>query len=455
MRKEADLVNGNLFKKLIFYALPIMLSGMLQLFYNAADLIVCGNFGSKYAIAAVSSTTALINLIVTFFLGLSVGANALMARALGEENNEKGSRIAYTSLYFAIVFGIVVGAFGFFMSKIFLRWMDTTEDVIDLSTNYLRIFFLGTPFSLLYNFGSALLRGTGDTKRPSIILLISGLFNVGLNILLVAVFHLDVNGVAIATVLSQVLSALGVWTLILTKRTTFFEFDIKCIKFYPTEAKEIFVIGFPAGLQGAIFSFSNVLIQSSVNSLGTTVVSGNGAANSIEGFIFTAMDSIGQATLAFVSASYGAKNKDNIKRIVRYGLIHVFLVYLIVASIIFFLRKPLLGLYLDDAEALAHGESKLILFALTYFTCGIMSVLSNSIRGINHSLYPMFVVLFVVCGLRIIWIYTIFTIPEFHNLVGLTASYPVSWIFAIVADLVAYKIFFRQLTIDTSKLIEA
>ncbi len=453
MKKVVDLTEGNLFKKILIFALPIMASGMLQLFYNAADLIVCGKFGTEHAIAAVSSTTALINLLVNSFVGLSVGSNALMARSLGEKNNEKGNRIAYTSLIIALVGGVLVGSFGFIFCRKFLEWMGTTSDVIDLSTEYLRIYFLGTPFSFLFNFGAALLRGTGDSRRPSIALFLSGGFNIGLNLLLVAVFNMDVEGVAIATIASQLISAAIVWFIIFTKRTHFFTFEFKNIKFYFNEAKEIFIIGLPVALQAATFSISNILIQSSVNSLGTDVVSGNGAANSIEGFIFVAMDSIGQATLAFTSAAYGAKKKENIKTIFKYSIVHVLLIYLAVSGLILIFRKPLLSLYLSNPEALIYGEGKLVIFATTYITCGIMNITANSIRGMNHSITPMVVVLTTVCGTRILWIYTLFKLEYFHNLNGLSWSYPVSWILAIIVDLIFFIIFYKYLKFNKEEAV--
>ena len=445
MKKVVDLTEGNLFKKIIIFAIPIMASGMLQLFYNAADLIVCGKFGTEHAIAAVSSTTPLVHLLVNTFVGISVGSNALMARSLGEKNNEKGNRIAYTSLIIALVFGFLVGVIGFIFCRTFLEWMDTTDDVIDLSTEYLKIYFIGTPFSLLFNFGAALLRGTGDSRRPSLALLFSGIFNIGLNLLLVAVFNLDVEGVAIATIASQLISAAIVWFIIVTKRTHFFTFEFKDIKFHLNEAKEIFMIGLPVALQAATFSISNILIQSSVNSLGTDVVSGNGAANSIEGFIYVAMDSVGQSTLAFTSAQYGARNKEKIKEIFKYSLVHVFLVYIAISGLILIFRKPLLSLYLSNPDALIYGEGKLIIFASTYITCGVMNVLACSMRGMNHSLTPMIVVLTTVCGTRIIWIYTMFKIDYFHNLNGLSWSYPVSWVLAILVDALFFVIYYRNL----------
>ena len=343
-KNEIDMINGNLFKKILLFSFPLILSSVLQLLYTAMDLIVCGMFGSTNSTAAISSTNSLVHLITNLFLGLSVGANVLMSRCYGMNNKEKGQKVVYTAMIFSVIIGVVIGMFGFFMSRTFLQLMGTTSDVIDLSTNYLEIFFLGLPFSMIYNFGSSILRAVGDTKRPFYYLSFAGIFNVLLNLLFVIVFKLDVAGVALATIIAQAISAILVLRCML-KNKGFFEFKVCDIKFHLKEALDITRIGLPAGIQGTLFSLSNVIIQSSVNTLGTDVVGGNGASGSLEGFIYVAMNSVAQACVAFVSANYGAKNYKNINSVIRYSSILIVVMNFIVGGLVLLFHKPLLSLY--------------------------------------------------------------------------------------------------------------
>lgn len=445
-KNEMDMTGGNLLKKLVIYSAPLILSGILQLFYNAADLIVCGLFGSEHSTAAISCTNSLINLIVNLFLGLSVGANVLMARTFGAGDKEKGQKIVYTAMIYSIIFGVTIGAFGFFASRYFLDLMGAGE-VLDLSASYLKIYFLGLPFSMIYNFGAAIMRATGDTKRPFVFLTIAGVINVCLNLLFVIVFKLDVRGVAIATVISQFVSAFLVVFGMLTN-DGFYHFKLREIKFYKKEGGEIIKVGLPAGIQGCIFSLSNVIIQSSVNSLGTNIMDGNGASSSLEGFIYTAMNSVAQANVAFVSANYGAKKKDNIKKCVIYSAILIFLMDFIIGGIIVLLRKQLIGLYVSGEEATKAAEQRLFIIAATYFICGFMDLLAQSIRGIGYSLLPMIVTLVGVCGFRITWIYTAFRSEAFHSIVGVALSYPISWLITAAIHLTVFIILYRKINFD-------
>ena len=444
MHKEMDMTSGSMFKKLVVYAIPLIFTGILQLLYNAADLVICGMFGSPNSTAAISSTNSLIHLIVNLFMGLSVGANVLMARCYGEKNKEKGQRVVYTAMVFSVIVGIGVGAFGFLFSKYFLEMMGTTSDVIHLSTQYLQIYFLGLPFSMIYNFGASILRATGDTKRPFIYLASSGIFNVLFNILFVVGFKMDVPGVALGTIISQAISAVFI-IIHLLKSNGFFHFKLSELKLYSREALEIARIGLPAGLQGVIFSLSNVLIQSSINSLGTNVVGGNGAAGSLEGFIYISMNSIAQSCVAFVSANYGAKKKENIKKSIIYSCGLVILMNFIVSSIILIFQNQLLGLYVHTEEAMEAGRQRIIIIATTYFLCGLMDVLANSLRGIGYSVLPMIVSLAGVCGIRILWIYTIFPLEEFHNIQGLAISYPISWVVTATVHFICFMIMFKKI----------
>ncbi len=464
-----NMTEGNLFKKIIIFAIPIILSGLLQLFYNAADLIICDQFGTTAnSTAAISATNSLINLIVNLFLGLSVGANVLMARCIGAKNMEKGQRVVYTSMIFSLFFGIVIGIFGFFFSKYFLSWMGTPDEVIDLSTEYLKIYFIGVPFTMIYNFGASLFRAKGDSLFPFLFLAFAGIFNVGFNLLFVFL-HLDVVGVAFATIIAQGISAILIifW---LFKSKEVFHFNIKEIRFYKKEALEIVRIGLPAGIQSALFSISNVLIQSSVNSLGTYVLSGNGAAQSLEGFMYTAMNGCAQAAIAFVAANYGASKIDNIKKTLLYTYIWVLIMNLLTGSIIFLAREPLLGLYLSSVGenlnpsdralvydiAMEAATRRLITITVTYFLCGMMDTTAYSIRGMGNSVVPMVVSLIGACAFRIFWIYVFFPMENLHSIFGLALSYPISWALTLSALIVVYIIWFRKIknSINTDDMLE-
>ncbi|MGN1041019.1 MAG: MATE family efflux transporter, partial [Candidatus Fimimonas sp.] len=382
-KNEMDMTSGNLAKKIAVYSLPVIFSGLLQLLYNATDLIVCGKFGSEHSVGAISATNALTNLLVQLFLGLSVGANVLMARCFGSAQKEKGQRVAYTAMIISVVVGVFMGVFGVLFARYFLVWMGTDKDVLPLSTTYLTIFFCGMPFSLVYNFGASLLRAVGDTKRPFYFLAISGVFNVLFNLLFVIVFQMDVAGVALGTILAQAISAVCI-VVCLLKNKGFFRFSLKELRFYKAEALEIARIGLPAGAQGVIFSLSNVLLQSNINSLGVNTMDGNGASHSIEGFVYTAMNSVAQSSVAFVSANFGCNNWKNIKRSFVYCLAYVCVLGMGMGAIAIAFGKPLLGIYLpQNPTAVEIGYSRLVLICLTYFLCGMMDVAAFSLRGIG------------------------------------------------------------------------
>lgn len=443
--KKSKMTEGNLFINLLLYSLPIILSGILQLLYNAADLIVCGQFGSDHSTAAISSTNSLINLIVQLFMGLSVGANVLMARCYGAKDEEKGQRVVYTSVIFSFVAGIILMLVGTTLSRTFLEWMGSPSDVIDLSTDYLFIYFLGLPFLMFYNFSSALFRAIGDTRRPFIFLAISGILNILMNLLFVIVFHMDVKGVALATILAEGFAAcMMFWALY--RHKDFFHFKWKEMHFYKKEGIEIIRIGIPAGLQSTIFSLSNVLIQSSINSLGTNVMDGNGAAQSLEGFVYVSMNSVAQATVAFVSANYGAGNKKNIKYTVWYSLALVVLMNIVTGVVILGLHRQLLHLYVSNEEAIQEGTKRLFIICATYFLCGFMDVGAFSLRGIGYSVSPAIISLIGACLLRIVWIYTLWNhIYSLHNLAGLAISYPISWILTLMVHYTLFIILYHKL----------
>ncbi len=446
MKKNGmDMTSGNLFSKILIFAIPLALSGILQLLYNAADLIICKMFsGIDATTAAISNTNSLTNLIITLFMGLSVGANVLVARYYGEKNSEKAQEVVYTSMIISVVVGVVMGLFGFFLSSTFLKWMNTPADVLELSSTYLKIYFLGLPFSMIYNFGAALFRAVGDTKKPFIFLSIAGIFNVLFNMLFVIVFKMNVAGVALGTIIAQAISA--VFTVVaLFRFKGFFRFKLSEIKFSKSAALDIAQIGIPSGIQGVIFSLSNVLIQSSVNELGTNIMDGSGAANSLEGFIYTAMNSFAQAAVAFVSANYGAGNKQNIKKSFLYSLFYVLCMNLIMGVIVILLSSKLLTLYVTNDEAIEAGKDRLEIIAFTYFLCGFMDVGAQSMRGLGYSIRPTVISLCGVCGIRLLWVFVIFKLDMFHNLNGLVISYPISWILTFVLQAICFLFAYRKL----------
>ncbi len=446
MAKEVTMTQKEgLFKNLCIFIAPLMLTGILQLLYTASDLIICGLYGPEHSTAAISSTNALINLIVNLFMGLSVGANVIMARCYGANDPQKGDRVAHTSMALSLITGIAVGAFGALCSRYFLVWMKTPDDVIDLSTEYLAIYFIGVPFTMIYNFGSALLRAVGDTRKPFYFLTLSGVANVFLNLLFVIRFKLGVAGVAICTSISQFLAAAMVVAYMLLKKGGFFRFRLRGLKICRGESAEIIRTGLPAGLQGMIFSLSNVIIQTSINVLGTDIMDGNGASASLEGFVYTAMNSCSQAAVTFGSANYGAKNKRNITRVICYCLLLVIAVWAALSAVILALRIPLLKLYVKSPEAIAAGETRLIIVLLTYFLCGFMDTFAYALRAIGYSVLPTVISTLGACGFRLVWVFAIFPVPYFHNILWLAASYPISWTLTAGVHLIFFGILFKKL----------
>ena len=436
---------GKLFKNLCFYVAPLMLTGILQLLFTASDLIVCGIFSSEDSTGAISSTNSLINLIVNLFMGLSVGANVLMSRAYGANDKEKGQKVVYTAMILALGIGLFLAAFGSGLSRFFLQWMDTDPELIGKSTQYLTVYFLGVPFLMIYNFGASILRAVGDTRRPFYFLTISGVVNVCLNLLFVIVFKLDVLGVAICTDISEALSATLV-VIYVCKHKGFFNFKFREMRFYKREAAEIIKIGMPAGIQSSLFSISNILLQASVNSLGSkAIINGNGAASSIEGFIYTSMNSVSQGCVSFASANYGAKNKRNIGKAVIYSVILIMIINLTLGLTAFFLRRHLVSLYVSSPEAIAAGAERLQIILLTYFLCGLMEVPAYAQRAMGYSTLPMLVSIVGVVGMRFVWIFGIFPLKSMHSLSGLMWSYPLSWFLTGAVQYACFFIIYRRL----------
>lgn len=441
-KKTVDLCTRPLLGKIFWFSIPLMITGMLQLLYNAADLVVVGQFDGDAAMAAVSSTGALVNLVTNLFIGLSTGALAVMARWVGAKNEDSAFKVTHTSVVIGFVGGLLVGIFGFFAAEWMLRLMDTPDEVLPLSTLYLEIFFCGMPFNLVYNFGASILRACGDTKRPLMILGTAGLVNVALNLLLVAVFHMGVAGVAIGTTVSQAVSAVAV-LFVMKRRTGFGQLFFKKIRIYKTALRDIVLIGLPAGIQSTIFSLSNTIIQSSINWFGKEAMAGNGAAASLEGFVYVAMNSVAQACLTFTGQNYGAKKRENLNLVLYQSIFLAGAVGLVVGIGAYLLAPWLLYLYNRNPDVIAIGRGRMAIISTTYFLCGIMEVLASSLRGVGRSVTPMITSIIGVCGVRILWIYTVFAAEK--NLTMLYLSYPVSWFFTVVAHFACYLVIKKKI----------
>ncbi len=432
---EIDMCNGPLLGKICIFALPLALSSILQLLFNAADIVVVGNFAGSSALAAVGSTGSLINLIVNIFIGLSVGTNVLVARHYGAGNASELSDTVHTSITVSIIAGIILVFIGYFSASPLLTLMGTPDDVIDQATLYMRIYFIGMPVNMLYNFGAAVLRAIGDTKRPLYYLFIAGVVNIVLNLVFVIIFHLDVAGVAIATVISQAISAVLV-TLCLMRSDAAYQLHLKKLKIHKDKLFQIAQIGLPAGMQGAIFSISNVLIQSSINSFGSLAMAGSTAAANIEGFVYVSMNSFYQASLSFTGQNLGAGKYERINRILGICLALVSIVGFALGFGAYLLGNVLLRIYSSDPTVISYGMERLLVVCSIYFLCGIMDVLVGSMRGLGYSFVPMIVSIVGVCGIRIVWIYTVFA--AFPSLFVLYLSYPVSWAATAAIHLCSY-----------------
>lgn len=436
-----DMTEGPLTTKIIKFTIPVMLSGILQLMFNTADVIVVGRFTGKTALAAVGSTGSLINLLVSLFMGLSIGTNVLVARYQGAKDDKSVSETVHTSVALGIIGGFILLVIGVIATRPLLEMMATPEDVIDQSTIYMRILFLGMPLNLILNFGAAVLRAIGDTKRPLYYLTIAGIINLFLNIFLVTVFSLGVAGVAIATVISEGVSC-ALILLCLKHETGAIKLYLNKIRINPEKCIDIMKIGLPAGLQGCIFSISNVLIQSSVNSFGSTVMAGNTAASNIEGFVYVSMNSLHQTCISFTSQNFGAGKFKRIKMVLINCLVIVAITGLLLGNSAYFFGKYLLSAYNNEPEVISYGLIRLSIISTMYFLCGLMDVMVGAMRGIGYSILPMIVSLIGACGLRIVWIYTVFV--QFRTLDILFISYPVTWTITFLSHLTCYFIVTRK-----------
>lgn len=443
MKKEIDMTSGNFMKNIIIFTIPVILSSVLQLLYNAVDLAVVGQFCGSQSIAAVGSTGSLTALIINIFMGVSIGANVAVARGIGQNNENKVQKLVHTAILFSIIAGAFLTIFGIFTARYWLELMGTTTDVIELATLYLQIYFGGMIFNMLYNFGAAILRAVGDTKKPLYFLGISGLANVGLNLLLVIVFHMDVAGVAIGTIASQAISSVMI-VVCLMRKTGMVHLDIRKLRINGRALGEMILIGLPAGVQGSLFSISNVFIQSAVNSFDSSIiVAGNTAANNIEGFVYVAMNAFHQACITFTSQNYGAGKLKNCKKVLLYSLGYVFVTGLLFGGGALLFSRPLLSIYDKNPDVIDIGIIRMSIICLTYFLCGIMDVLVGGLRGLGYSIIPMIVSIIGVCGFRLLWIFTVF--ENNHTLKTLYISYPISWIATAAIQLICYIFVYNYL----------
>ena len=437
-KHEMDMTEGPLFKKILIFSLPLIFTGLLQCLYNAADLIVVGHFRGHIALAAVGSTGALNNLIVGLFMGISVGAGVCVAQYIGAKEHEKVSRVVQTSVLSSLIMGVAVGALGFALSKYLLTLMDTPENVIEYSTLYIRIIFLGVPGVLLYNFCAAILRAAGDTKHPMIFLTISGIVNVGLNVIMVAVFGMGVEGVAIATIVSQYLSA-TLAVIYMCRIDSSIRIKPRELRIHKDHFLRMMKIGVPSGIQGSLFSLSNVLFQSAINGFGDVIMAGNSAAGNIESFTWIVMNAIHHTAVSFTAQNVGAKKYDRLGAVLRNCLFVVTAVWAVSAGLILLFGHQLVGLYAgNDEVVIQSGLNRMWVVISTHVICGYMDVICGALRGMGRSFTSMMLTLIFNCGVRVLWLYTVF--PMFGTPLSIYVAYPVSWGLSAIANLVAFLI---------------
>jgi len=447
---EIDMTNGPIFSKIVMFALPLMLTGILQLFFNAADVIVVGKFAGSLALAAVGSTGSLVNLLVNVFIGISTGVNVLAARFYGSRNEKEMQRCVHNSMALSAILGVFVGIWGSILSAPMLKLMNTDPNVLPLASLYLRIYFLGIPATVVYNFGAAILRAIGDTDRPLRFLLISGIVNVVLNLITVVGLHMSVAGVAIATAVSQYVAAFLV-VLCLMKSQGIYHLRLRDLRIEKDMLLWTLQIGIPAGLQSTLFSFANVTIQSAINSFGHIVMAGNSAASSVDGFIYVAMNAFYHASLSFTSQNMGAQKYDRLNKVLFSCIASVVVTGLVVSTIIYSFGPQLLSLYVSSTDpqrdaVISAGMNRLLYVGLPYFLCGLMEVATGALRGIGKSWTPLIISLLGACVLRIIWVATVF--KAFPTLPVLYLSYPITWFVTPTAHFIA--LYFARKKINRS-----
>lgn len=434
-RFEIDMCNGSIMNKLISFSIPLMISGILQLAFNAVDIVVVGRFSGSESLAAVGSTTALINVFTNLFIGISLGANVLAARFYAAGREKEMSETVHTAITFAIISGVVMALVGLFFSRGALELMGTPDNVINLSTLYMKIYFLGMPFFMLYNYGAAILRAVGDTKRPLLFLIVAGVINACLNLLLVIAFHLGVAGVAIATVTAQFVSCVLVLHC-LYKSDSSYQLRFSKLMIKKVYLGQIFQVGIPAGIQSTVINFSNVLLQSSVNSFGSVAMAGYTAANNIFGFLYASINAVTQACMSFTSQNYGAGKWKRMDKVLRNCILLSVVVSLILGGGSYLFGPELLKIYTSDPKVIQCGMEILLYTTVTYFMCGLMDLFPGALRGMGYSAIPMLLSIIGTVGTRIVWIFMIF--PRHRSLDVLFISYPASWLITIILQVICY-----------------
>lgn len=435
------MCNGSIMDKLISFSLPLMLSGILQLMFNAVDIVVVGRFSGSQALAAVGSTTALINIFTNLFIGISLGANVLAARFYASDKEKEMSETVHTAITLALISGIIMAVVGLLLAKWALRLMGTPSDVIELSTLYMRIYFCGMPFFMLYNYGAAILRAVGDTKRPLVFLIISGVANAGLNMILVIIFHMGVAGVGIGTVISQLISCVLVLRC-LYKSEGCYQLRFSKLRIQKVYLRQIFQVGIPAGIQSTVINFSNALLQSSVNSFGSTAMAGYTAANNILGFLYASVNAVTQACMSFTSQNYGVGKYKRMDRV----LINCLILSVVISGVLgcgsYAFGTEILKVYTEDPKVIQCGLEILSMTTVTYFLCGIMDLFPGALRGMGRSGVPMILSIIGTVGTRIVWIFMLF--PQHRSLKFLFISYPASWLFTIVMQVICFYFVRKQ-----------
>ena len=440
---EIDMCNGPILGKMLLFALPLMCSSILQLLFNAADIIVVGRFAGDNSLAAVGSNTALINLMTNFFIGISIGANVLVAHFYGANQKKDLKETIHTAMMLSVYSGILLTVIGIIGAKQILIWMQTPAEVLELAVLYLRIYFLGMTATMVYNFGSAILRAVGDTRRPLYYLFAAGVVNIILNLIFVIRFRMDVAGVGAATAISQCISAVLIVRCMMQEEGSI-RLEIKELRIYKDKFIKMLKIGLPASFQGMMFSVSNVIIQSSVNTFGAIVVAGNSAAANIEGFVYVAMNAFYQASLSFTSQNVGAMKYGRINKILYTAEFCVVLVGVILGNVVTFFGRELLTLYSANPLVIEAGMVRMSIICSLYALCGMMDTIVGSLRGLGHSVVPMFVSLIGACGLRLFWIFTFFQMEEYHTPLSLYLTYPVSWTLTFLTHVICFMIIRRK-----------
>lgn len=443
-KHEIDMTSGSVLKKMLLFSFPLMGSSILQLLFNAADIIVIGRFAGDNSLAAVGATASLINLLVNLFVGLAIGANVLTARYYGAKRDADISQTVHTSIALSIVCGAGLAVIGILISNPILAMMGTPDEILPLSTIYMQIYFAGMPAMMIYNFGSAVLRAKGDTARPLMYLAIAGALNVGLNMFFVISLKMDVAGVAAATSISQCLSAFLVLRC-LSREPDAFKLERKLLKIHGHKLKIILQIGLPAGFQGVLFALSNVIIQSSINSYGKYVMAGSAASSNLENFTYFAMNAFYQAAISFTSQNVGAGKYERVKKILICAVSCAAVTGITIGNLTYLFGTPLLGIYSKSALVVQEGLKRMMYICIPYFLCGIMDAMTGMIRGLGYSILPMIVSLLGACVLRIVWILTVCQLPAFHHVEFVYASYPVTWAITTTAHIICYVIITKKI----------